>query len=229
MCFSAEASFGAAAVLLPAGAYCVAQAVRKDRRLVPLALVPAAFAAQQVAEGFVWRALDAGDPAGARAPALAFLFVAMIGWPVWNGFAAVCANTDPPAKSAIRLLFVLSLAWAWVYGPVFRDPDTYLSVGVSHHSIRYGYSNLPVYGFLPVWGVRGLYLVSVAVPWALAWHRHAHVRVLGLLFALSILVTQVAYAHAFASVWCFFAALVSAYLVVVFRALPDPRMLGERE
>ena len=47
MCFSAEASFGASAALLPVGAYCVMRSARGDRRFLPLGLAPIAFGVQQ--------------------------------------------------------------------------------------------------------------------------------------------------------------------------------------
>jgi hypothetical protein len=62
MCFSMEASFVAAAGLTPVGVYCVARAIRKNLRFLPLAITPIAFAVQQAQEGYVWYGLGRHDP-----------------------------------------------------------------------------------------------------------------------------------------------------------------------
>ena len=54
MCFSAEVSFTAAAILLPAGAAAVLRAYQTDRRYVPIAALPLLFGVQQALEGAVW-------------------------------------------------------------------------------------------------------------------------------------------------------------------------------
>jgi len=47
MCFSAEASFTAAAVLVPAGAVSMVRAYKTDRRYLPIATLPLLFGLQQ--------------------------------------------------------------------------------------------------------------------------------------------------------------------------------------
>ena len=74
MCFSAEASFGITAILLPAGAYCVRSALQKNRALLTLAIIPVVFAIQQFCEGLVWIGIDQNNPALIRAPAFVFLY-----------------------------------------------------------------------------------------------------------------------------------------------------------
>ena len=61
MCFSAEASFTAAAVLLPAGAVAMRRAYQRDRKYLPLATLPVLFGLQQLFEGFVWTAGHRGN------------------------------------------------------------------------------------------------------------------------------------------------------------------------
>ena len=74
MCFSPEASFGLGAVLLPAGAYCVRTAVKRNPPWLPLALTPLLFGAQQVCEGLVWVGLRAEEATLVRPASLLFLF-----------------------------------------------------------------------------------------------------------------------------------------------------------
>src|SRR5262245_42346639 len=80
MCFCASASFGLGATLLPAGAYCVAEAARKDRAYLALGAIPLVFAAQQLSEGFVWLGLAEGPSRAGHAAVLTFLFFALVFW-----------------------------------------------------------------------------------------------------------------------------------------------------
>lgn len=54
MCFSAEASFAAAALLVPAGAIGIRRAYQSDRRYLAFAALPVYFGLQQLFEGLVW-------------------------------------------------------------------------------------------------------------------------------------------------------------------------------
>ena len=78
MCFSAEASFAVAAVLLPAGVYGTSIVATKRPAYLPLAITPIIFSFQQFAEGLVWVGLARGDALLVRVSALAFLAAAII-------------------------------------------------------------------------------------------------------------------------------------------------------
>ena len=77
MCFSPEASFASAAVLVPFGTYTLRLAARTAPRLWPLALVPCVFGLQQACEGVVWLGLESGDDRLTRPAARAYLFFAL--------------------------------------------------------------------------------------------------------------------------------------------------------
>jgi hypothetical protein len=106
MCFSAEASLAASVAILPAGAFCVVAAVRKDRRYLPLALIPLFFGFQQLCEAGVWRGLHADEPALLKWSSLAFLFFAIGFWPGWVPLAAATVEGRPAKR---RLLFATRL------------------------------------------------------------------------------------------------------------------------
>lgn len=220
MCFSPEASFAVGAALVPAGAYCLRAAWARGRRLLPVAVVPLGFAAQQAAEGFVWLGLAAGDPARTRPAAFAFLFFALAFWPVWVPLAAAVAERRPASRRLLAAWTVLASAWFWVlYYPLLADPSL-LTVDVSHHSVRYAYPDLPVRRYVPRPVLQLLYFLTVAVPMLVESGRGG--RVPGGLLAATVAAAAVLYDHAFVSVWCFFAAALSAYLCVVFARLPGP-------
>lgn len=220
MCFSAEASFAAGAVLIPAGGYCVAAALKKRPTLLPLALVPIFFGVQQISEGFVWQGLHHDDPATVRPASLVFLFFALAFWPFWFPLVSAATETSPRKRRAFTVLAVASAAWFGVfYLPILTGPESLLSTRIVHHSIRYDYPGLAVYQYVPRPLLRVLYFLCVAVPLALGSESSLG-RVPGLVFAASAVLSAVVFEYAFVSVWCFFAAVLSAYLAWMFYTLP---------
>jgi len=221
MCLSAPASFGLGAALLPAGAYCVRAAVRKNRRYLPLALVPILFGVQQVCEGLVWMTRDRDDAALASAAALGFLFFALSFWPFWFPLSAWCLEKRRRMRSGFAVVTFLGMAWSGLlYVPLLLRPER-LGVEVVHHSIHYDYGNLAVFQFVSAEFLRVAYLLLVVLPLIVCsdWQ----VKRFGVLLAAAAVVSQLVFAYAFASVWCFFAALQAVYLCLAFRQLPPGR------
>ena len=213
MCFSPEVSFGSAVALVAVGAYCWHTARRQCPRLWPVALVPGLFGLQQATEGLVWLGLNTGNSQLSQAAARIYLFFALAFWPIC--FSVAAALIEPPGWRR-KWLFAgagLSTVWFWVvYLPIALDPNG-LSVRISHHSIRYdnawtdnGWSN-------PVtrWVVRLGYGVTVAVPLALTSAKRV-VFVPAAVALSSALVAALLYDHAYTSVWCLYAAVLSVGL-----------------
>ncbi len=223
MCFSAEASFAAGAALLPVGAFCVVQAVRKDVRLLPLALTPIAFGVQQAAEGCVWLGLRGGDPALVARASMAFLFFAVAFWPFWIPFCLLFPESRPAVRRLLGATAALSVVWLLAYASAALEPGRLPPTEIVRHSISYDLSGLPMFRPVPRVALRSAYLAFIVVPLAAArpgcWG--GRLRLLGgaavaVLFALCYLI----YWYAFLSVWCFFAALLSLLLGVAFYRLP---------
>ena len=223
MCFSAEASFGVAAVLLPVGGYCLAEAWRKDRGYLPFAAAPVLFGLQQLCEGVVWMGTDRGEPESARPASLAFLFFALALWPVWIPLAA--AAVEPrgwPRRVRVALAGFGALFGVAYYLPVAADRAWGVGPVVIGHSLRYDLTIIPAVGS-PVWWIwPTAYLAVVLVPLLTA--RDHRLRSLGAATAAAAAVSYVLFEYAFASVWCFFASVVSMDLVYVLRRLPVPNV-----
>lgn len=214
MCVSAEVSFGAAAALLPAGGYCVWAAARKAPRYAVLGATPALFALQQAAEGVVWIGLARGDSHLVARAAQAFLAIALGLWPIWFTIAALAIESRPWLLRLLGGWALLAAGWFWLWcWPVLTAPPLPGEVYVVRHSIRYEYVDRA--GFEP----RAAYVVASAVPLLIVADRRRFV-VLAVLGVLSALAAAWIFDHAFASVWCFFAAANSAYLVWLFARLP---------
>ncbi|HVK08035.1 MAG TPA: DUF6629 family protein [Gemmataceae bacterium] len=217
MCFSADVSVGTALALLPAGAYCLEAAWRKDRAYLPLATVPVLFGVQQLCEGRVWAALDAGHLDLARGPSLAFLFFAFVVWPV--GIPAAVAAVESGTRSRVFLAVagVGAVVAAGYYLPIAADGGRGLNPAAVGHSIRYDLSAVPAANG---WFWLTLYLVTVSGP--LLASRNGRLRPMGAAVMAAAAVSYVLFEYAFASVWCFFAAVLSLYLSYVFYRLPGP-------
>jgi hypothetical protein len=219
MCFSPEASFAGAAVLVPCGVYCVRAAATKDPGYLALACTPLAFGVQQFSEGVVWVGLGNGDPALARQAALVFLFFALFFWPFWVPFSLASAEPRPGTRALFWAFGIGALAFGWVlYGPVVFDPDGRLSVRVVRHSIHYDVAAVGAFAYPPglFWAL--LYLASICLPLLVSLDRR--LRVFALSLAFSWAVSYLAFRYAYESVWCFFAAVLSLQLCYVLYRLP---------
>lgn len=220
MCFSATASYCAAAVLVTTGIYAVQQARRLHPPYWMWALVPVLFGIQQAFEGRVWQALDAGNADVALTFALGFHFFSHFLWLWWLPLCSYLA--EPRKTSKIRKnIFVGcaifgALAGALTYSVILLHPE-WMTLAVREHSIIYIFSapyrssiNIPV---TPVM----LYGLTILVP--LLFSSHRQIRIFGGLVALSMALASAAYNEAFVSVWCLFAAVISLYIVYMIRHL----------
>jgi hypothetical protein len=232
MCFSAPASFAAGAALLPASLYCVRRALHKDRRYIPLGLVPLAFGLQQITEGLVWRGLESEAGDLVQQASVLYLFFALVFWPLWIPFSLWLPENRPREKGLFLLLIGLGLVWVWLFFPLAADSRRWLSTEVIGHSIHYRFDDIPAFQMVPrtIWRVG--YLVSICLPLALGrfgtggsgWVSWLVGGLVGGLFAVSYLL----FWYAFTSVWCFFAAVLSLLLCVIFHRLPA-RVLADEQ
>jgi len=127
---------------------------------------------------------------------------------------------------------VLTTVWFWIlYYPLLVGPESLLATGQSHHSIDYRFAGLPIYDYISHWWLRSFYFASVVAPPLLASETGLGKAPMLLLGALAVL-AAVLFNHAFVSVWCLFAAVLSGYLCVVFYQLPTvasvSQMVGSR-
>jgi len=224
MCFSAEASFGVGAVLLPAGCYCIRQALRKRLACLPLALIPVVFSLQQLSEGLVWVGLRRNDPILVTAASLSFLFFALSFWPFWVPFCVLVTERRGPVRVGFAAIALLGVAFSsFIYAPLVLDPGRWLQVGVRHHSIQYQIGSLPVFDELsrPWWHL--FYLVLVATPLLASPDRRFALYYITVAAAAAI--SHVVFWYAYISVWCFFAAILSSQLCYIFYRL-EKRQVG---
>ena len=236
MCFSATVSYSAAAVLVSTGVYAVQQARRLHPPYWMWALVPVFFGFQQAFEGRVWQVLDAGNAnavlpfTSAAVPfALGFHFFSHFLWLWW---LPLCSYLVEPSQSSLSnkpgniaklrkwviggCAIFGAFAGTLVYSVMLFHPE-WMSVAVREHSILYNFSVPDSSAIhIPITPVT-LYGLIILVPLFLSSHRL--IRIFGVLVVLSMALASVTYNAAFISVWCFFAALLSLYLVYMIRRL----------
>lgn len=215
MCFSASASFATSALLLPIGAYTLVRAWTGDRRYLMLASMPLLFAIQQAFEGGLWLVLGESTAFGMRPMTLGFLAFAYLLWPFYVPLAASRVESGRLRHQVFSGFTLLGLVFgASLYLPLLIWPD-WLSVTVVKHSILY--QPVLIYdGIVPRDGVRALYAIVVAIP--LLFSSLPALRRFGAAITVSVVLSALLFEYAFVSIWCFFAALLSVYLVMVVRA-----------
>lgn len=215
MCLSATVSYSAAAVLVTTGLYALKTARRLQNPFWLLGLVPLFFGIQQGFEGRVWQEIDAGR-AGAAVPyALGFHFFSHFLWLWWFPLCSFLLESGKIRKRIFLGFGIFgAVSGGIVYFTILFHPD-WMTVGLRQHSIVYHVAS-PYRGFISIpFPASALYALIVLVP--LLFSSNLHLRMFGVLVALSMLLASVAYGYAFVSVWCFFAAVLSLYLVYMIR------------
>jgi len=173
------------------------------------AAIPLVFAAQQATEGLVWLTLHGSHGTLNRIAATVFLGIALIIWPVWTPLALELAERNARRRSLLR-----ALSWAGVGVAVCasvllsrRAP----SASVVGHSIRYDFAEI---GASPLHGLSVLaYVASTALPWFASTIRYG--RALGSALVFSCVVSALIQRQTLTSVWCFFAAVLSGFILFV--------------
>ncbi len=205
MCFSATASFTAAGFL--AVFALIAHRMVQHPRQRLFATIPLLFAVQQAAEGIVWLSFKDESLLFLRMPAAyIFLFFAFMVWPTWIpvSLAQLCRWRSWYAS----LFFVLvGIATSIFLGfHMFTHP---LIVQANNHHIIYRYPHSQLW----YWLTTASYLVATVGPFM---YQPSYLMKLSgfFLFATSV-VSYIVYFEAFASIWCFFGALLSVLVCIL--------------
>jgi len=204
VCFSAEASFAASGVLA-ASSVAIAR-VPKERGSVPLSLFPAVFAAHQFIEGILWLEHDGILPSTYKTAAVfAYVLIAYVLWPTFVPFAAYLAEAGRRRRIVILLCQAIGLGVGLVL--LIANVGTPIDVSADCCSLSYSVD-------APPWLIAP-YLIAVSIPFLVSSQRSL------VLFGAALTVScaaaaVLASAATFPSVWCFFAAVLSAGLYLHF-------------
>lgn len=197
MCFSAPVSFVTSGVLSAVG---IATIRKADRRHKPLAMIPLFFGLQQAFEGLQW--LSVQPSLASHWYAYGFLFFAFLLWPVWVPLSVWWSERDARKRQALEILLTIGIIVSgYLLSLLMRNTLT-VSTGCARISYDITAPHLLGMTVLYVLVTTGSFMVSSSK--ALRWFGGA---MLG-----SALLAWAVYSYAFTSVWCFFAAVLSALL-----------------
>jgi hypothetical protein len=216
MCFSAIASFTAAAITGGIGVATLRNVGKRSE--LPLAAVPLLFAVQQVIEGSLWLSLDGGPAALSRALTLGFLLLAQVWWPIFVPIAVLCVEPDRLRRGLILFLLglgvVVGLFLLWQI-----LAHEHRAAIIDEHLVYGSDRSYPLV-------IGAGYLAAAVLPPLLS--SHPAVRVLAVVVLIGAIIAYIAYWQAFVSVWCFFAAAASGIILFHFERQRRDRPSGLR-
>jgi len=212
MCFSAGASFAGGVVISAIGVATLIK-VHKPSQII-FASIPLFFGFQQFVEGFLWYILQHPEYAEYQSTfTIAFMIMAQVFWPMMIPLAVLFMESNRKKKKVLWALLAAGLSVSFFYAYCLL---TYRVIPeISGYHLFYDVQDNPkVLSFIAF----GLYLVTSITPLFISSIKRTHL--LGILMSISCLVTIIFFTQYLTSVWCFFAALISA---VIFWILMDSK------
>ncbi len=203
MCFSAPASFIASGAI---GS--VSVMTLKKKRLpseTPFAAIPLLFALQQLVEGILWLSLGT---AGVET-VLTYIYVtfAYVLWPIFTPFAVYALEPSVQRKKLLRIFIAAGLVVGLFF--LFLIVVYPVNANIILHSIFYHINLVGYYEIIAL-----LYLS--ATSFVCLFSTEKIIKIFGVTLLLSFLAAYFIYNQGLASVWCFFAAILSVIIYLYF-------------
>ena len=208
MCFSAGASFTGGAVLSAVGVATVKTAHNPSQKI--FAGIPLFFAFQQFAEGVVWLTLKSGGYNEIQTMATyIFLLMALVIWPVMMPLAILRLEEVKKKKRIITGILIAGGILSTYYLYCLMSFSVMPRINEFHIQYINDFpQSLSIVAF-------GIYIVTTITPLFVSSVKR--MSLFGILILVSCLVTGVFYKEYLTSVWCFFAALISAVVYWIVR------------
>jgi len=220
MCFSAGASFGAAAGLSIISLLSLRKA-SSTKRLIPLAISSLFFALQQACEGIVWLTLNNGDNTSLLhwCAVYGFLFFASFWWPLWIPYALYVAEHVPLRKKILfitRLIGVISAIALFISWFFYTSGAHIINHHINYPVINYpfGITNKPI-AQLITYTIAAGYCIATIAPFFIS--SIAYIWLIGFAAGTGLIISYLFYFIAFPSIWCFFAAISSVLLYFIIK------------
>lgn len=216
MCFSAPISFAASAFVAGAGALALRETRMATER--PFASVPLLFAAQQFIEGVLWLLLpQAGTAHVSHLLVQVYAFFIGVIWPMTIPLGILLIEPNRLRKRLMTAVFAIGVVVA--IGTFIIILRYGVDVAVVNHCLVY---TNPFGGGLLI---RSAYVIATCAAYFISSHRS--VRWIGVAMVGGFGVAYSFYHLNWPSVWCFFAALVSALIYAHFRRARVAAVLSE--
>ncbi len=206
MCFSAPASFIAGTVLTATGVVTIKKV--KKKREIPLALIPLFFGVQQLIEGVVWLSFNWAMPFLNSIATYSFAVFAYAFWPIYVPITILLVETVLWRKKVIIICAVLGTSVGfYLLSLIILFP---VSSHIINNSIQY-----LCYSFHLPFSLQAVFYITATCVSTL-FSSHKMIRLLGIATIIFLGIAYYFYAITFASVWCFFAALLSLIIYAHF-------------
>ena len=205
MCFSAEASFGASAVLLTIGIISLNKSANVPQKV--LSCIPIIFGVQQFAEGILWLSLYHANLASwNKIATYAFLIFAQVVWPIIVPLSVMLLEKGEKRRKILKAILVSgSIVSSYLlYCLLFYKVEA--NISCSH--IRYD-----VYYPIHIQHLGIFYFVVTVTPSIISSIKR--LRLLGVVIFVSYIITRIFYQYYLVSVWCYFAAIISVIALSV--------------
>ncbi len=214
MCFGPIASFTASAFLASMGT-AILKNINSKKELL-FAAFPMLFAIQQFIEGLIWLAFKHGKPqALIDGLTFGYLIFAYSLWPILCPASVYAIEYDRERRKILRFFILLGVVTsAYLFYFIIRNP---VYATVVNCSIQYKTFVASARWFAIV------YVLVTILPYFFSSHRS--ILVFGIPNFIFCTIAYLVYQITFISVWCFFAALISANLYFFLRKLHHQPLL----
>lgn len=201
MCFSANVSFVSAGILALIGITCFALSKTKGDRFV--SSIPLFFSTQQLIEGLLWLTLPTSSSLSSLLP-YAYLFFALIWWPIWMPICIAVYETNFWRKGAIGICAILGICCG-----IFYLKQLFLyGATASIHNTHIAYNLVQPFSLPTSIILTLLYFVCAIIPFFISSRRYMWA--LGAAISASYVISFIFYYANLGSIWCFCAAAISA-------------------
>ena len=211
MCFSANVSFGASAVLTAIGIASIKKT--KEPRQLFFAAIPLLFAAQQITEGFLWLTLRNHEYLYTQCVlTYIFIFFAQVLWPVWVPLSITLLDKKEARTTLQKTIIGIGVVVSAYLAFCLMTYSVEANINGMHIGYKQDYPQaLKNYGAL-------LYILAIIGPPFMS-----HIKkmwMLGVTVLLSYIISAIFYQHYVLSVWCFFASLISVSIYIIITKIP---------
>ncbi|MHB8914066.1 MAG: DUF6629 family protein [Minisyncoccota bacterium] len=206
MCFSATASFVAGGALSAVGVATIARA--KTARELPLASIPLLFGIQQIIDGVVW--VSFGIPSLNTIAVYAYALLAFAWWPMLAPYALLSIETTKTRREILEALSLVGLGVGLFF--LYFILSGTVTARIINNCVAYDTPHPYQIGIL------AFYLIAISGPFFVS--RSRILRLFGVVLIVSFAIAGWFYVEIFSSVWCFFAAILSAILFWYFKNRP---------
>jgi len=208
MCFSAEVSFGASAVISTIGVVAIKKSDKKEQLF--FAMIPLMFGIQQFFEGWLWVSLqNEGYKTIEMISTFGFLIFAQLIWPVWVPLSTYLVEKDKLRKRIITVPLIAGIGLFFLLGYRMIVYDVTAQIDQQH--IYYTIGNFNSTN----WWSGIFYLLPAVFPFVFSSIRQ--INYLGILMLLLFVVAKIFYIKYMISTWCLFAAILSIYILFILK------------